>query len=339
MQRTTVRAYNDAEPPETQEAKYPKFRCLMRKRAAPGQPSKRELIAKAAKENREKQNEIIEQRRREKLEKKKAKKIKVLRAETPAAPTPPPRIGNAKGPTIPKLKPRSRALDWGVGDNAGHATTRTPIKPSGLEDVAMNPEQAERDVEELDSLPGSGGHPWHQVDEVPNGLPHEYSHQRPFITRHAPSPADAIKLSDEHKHLINIMARYGASRREIAHELNLTERELLAIAMRDEEVIKEMQVGREYADARVEESLYRRATGYTYDSEKIFHVLGRIIRVPVVEHVPPDVEACKFWLNRRSDKWRAKEGPDVGDDTPVGKVTIVVEDGRKTPRKLEDSDA
>lgn len=47
---------------------------------------------------------------------------------------------------------------------------------------------------------------------------------------------------------------------------------------------------------------FRRATGYTYDSEKVFHT-GK--RMPVVEHVPPDVGAAVKWLqNRRPDQWR-----------------------------------
>jgi hypothetical protein len=68
-----------------------------------------------------------------------------------------------------------------------------------------------------------------------------------------------------------------------------------------------LQRGKEAADDRVERSLYARATGYTFDSEKVFNNEGVITRVPVTEHVPPDVTACIFWLkNRRSSEWRDK---------------------------------
>lgn len=94
-----------------------------------------------------------------------------------------------------------------------------------------------------------------------------------------------------------------------------------------------LKLGKEQADARVEQSLYRRATGYTFDSEKLFAPAGtrKVLRAPIVEHVPPDVTACIFWLkNRKRLEWRDKW--DIGDDgenpaVPV-KVEIVVKDAR-----------
>jgi hypothetical protein len=60
------------------------------------------------------------------------------------------------------------------------------------------------------------------------------------------------------------------------------------------------------ADERVTRSLYQRANGYDYDSEKVFcNAAGEVTRVPVKVHVPPDTVACIFWLkNRRKDLWR-----------------------------------
>jgi hypothetical protein len=64
------------------------------------------------------------------------------------------------------------------------------------------------------------------------------------------------------------------------------------------------------ADDRVERSLYNRAIGYSYDAVKIFCSRdGEIIEAPYVEHVPPDVTACIFWLkNRRPQDWRDVSG-------------------------------
>ena len=52
--------------------------------------------------------------------------------------------------------------------------------------------------------------------------------------------------------------------------------------------------------------LYERANGYSYDAVKIFCSRdGEIIEAPYAEHVPPDVNACIFWLkNRRPQDWR-----------------------------------
>jgi hypothetical protein len=67
-----------------------------------------------------------------------------------------------------------------------------------------------------------------------------------------------------------------------------------------------LKAGKEEADARVERSLYSRAVGYSFDSEKIFcNKDGEVTRVPYVVHVPPDVTAQICWLkNRNPAKWR-----------------------------------
>jgi hypothetical protein len=62
-----------------------------------------------------------------------------------------------------------------------------------------------------------------------------------------------------------------------------------------------LKVGKEEADARIERSLYRRAVGYSFKSEKIFcNKDGEVTRVPIVEHMPPDVTAQIFWLKNRA---------------------------------------
>jgi hypothetical protein len=59
-------------------------------------------------------------------------------------------------------------------------------------------------------------------------------------------------------------------------------------------------------DNRVERSLYNRAVGHTFDSVKVFCSKdGVVTKVPIKEHVPPDVAAQIFWLkNRDPAHWR-----------------------------------
>lgn len=80
------------------------------------------------------------------------------------------------------------------------------------------------------------------------------------------------------------------------------------------EFCEALKVGKAPADDRVERSLYHKAVGYTFDSEKIFNYQGQVVRAKSVEHVPPDTTAAIFWLcNRRKDEWRQKQeisGPD-----------------------------
>lgn len=67
-------------------------------------------------------------------------------------------------------------------------------------------------------------------------------------------------------------------------------------------------VGKDALDARVERSLYQRAVGYTFESEKVFNYQGEVVRAPIREHVPPDPSAALNWLkNRQPDKWRDKQ--------------------------------
>jgi hypothetical protein len=80
------------------------------------------------------------------------------------------------------------------------------------------------------------------------------------------------------------------------------------------EFLRTLKAGKEVADARVERSLYNRAVGYSYDSEKIFMPAGakEPVRVPIVVHVPPDVTAQIFWLkNRDPARWRDAWNIDV----------------------------
>lgn len=83
-----------------------------------------------------------------------------------------------------------------------------------------------------------------------------------------------------------------------------------------EEFCKAVTCGKELCDERVARSLYNRAVGYTFESEKVFQHQGAIIRAPTREHVAPDPGAAMNWLkNRQPDKWRDKQeitGPNGG---------------------------
>ena len=68
-----------------------------------------------------------------------------------------------------------------------------------------------------------------------------------------------------------------------------------------------MEEGRGSADANVARSLYKRATGYTHRSVKVFQYQGVPVVVPYVEIVQPDTDAAKFWLkNRQPENWKEK---------------------------------
>jgi hypothetical protein len=102
------------------------------------------------------------------------------------------------------------------------------------------------------------------------------------------------------------LCNLGATDRELADFFEVSEQTINAWKTQFPEFLETLKLGKESADARVEQSLYRRAVGYSFDSEKIFNdKTNGIVRASCVEHVPPDVTACIFWLkNRKQQDWR-----------------------------------
>lgn len=96
----------------------------------------------------------------------------------------------------------------------------------------------------------------------------------------------------------------------------------------NEEFCNALNVCKDLPNERVVRSLYQRACGYSYDAVKI----SNGVKIPYVEHVPPDTTACIYWLkNRRRDEWRDKYEP--GDGNERHEVIIRVEGG--LPKQLE----
>jgi hypothetical protein len=100
----------------------------------------------------------------------------------------------------------------------------------------------------------------------------------------------------------------GATDFELADFFGVDTRTIYRWKNVHEEFCQAVISGKEKADERVERSLYNRAVGYTFESEKVFQYQGQIIRAETVEHVPPDVGAAFNWLkNRKPDDWRDKQ--------------------------------
>ena len=110
------------------------------------------------------------------------------------------------------------------------------------------------------------------------------------------------------------MALAGRTDDQIAEFLEINRDTLYDWKRKYPEFSDALKSGKEEPDDLVEKSLFARATGYTFDSEKIVVLsLGQGLgseteRVPIKEHCPPDVTAQIFWLkNRRPDRWRDKQ--------------------------------
>jgi hypothetical protein len=101
------------------------------------------------------------------------------------------------------------------------------------------------------------------------------------------------------------ICKLGATNAELADFFEVSIRTIERWCVEHDEFSRAVKEGKEPADDRVERSLFQRAVGYSFDSEKVFQFQGEVIRAPVREHVPPDTTAAIFWLkNRRRDQWR-----------------------------------
>lgn len=108
----------------------------------------------------------------------------------------------------------------------------------------------------------------------------------------------------------------GATDFQAAEALGVTVMTIHRWKVRDPEFAAALRIGKDIADGLVEATLYQKARGYSFRSEKIFHHEGEITRVETIEHVPPSDTALIFWLkNRQRDKWR-----DVQDHKLQGEV-------------------
>ena len=80
---------------------------------------------------------------------------------------------------------------------------------------------------------------------------------------------------------------------------------------------------REWADAEVAESLYKRALGYSHPDSHVSNYQGDITVTPLVRHYPPDTQAASWWLkNRRGDKWQDKQNIDHSGSVGLGVIAV-----------------
>lgn len=82
-----------------------------------------------------------------------------------------------------------------------------------------------------------------------------------------------------------------------------------------------LKAGKEVADARVERSLFSRATGYEHDEVDIRVVKGEIVQTPIRKFYPPDTTAAIFWLkNRKPAEWRDKVEMEHGGTVQFARI-------------------
>jgi transcriptional regulator with XRE-family HTH domain len=113
------------------------------------------------------------------------------------------------------------------------------------------------------------------------------------------------KWRKENLSIIQTMVSMGMTQREIAEALQVRRETIWAWQRKHPELTNALRAGAEIADARVEASIYERAVGYEYRTEKVFQYRGEPVRIETKAHVPADPQLAIFWLkNRQPERWK-----------------------------------
>lgn len=101
------------------------------------------------------------------------------------------------------------------------------------------------------------------------------------------------------------LASFGLTNDQIAEALDVHVSTLYDYKREFPEFDEALKNGKKYADAHVEDSLYRRALGFeTVETvTKFYHGVWQ--STEIAKRYPPEVLACIFWLkNRKPSEWR-----------------------------------
>ena len=129
-------------------------------------------------------------------------------------------------------------------------------------------------------------------------------------------PTDYIP--DVHLAWASSLAMDGLIDKEIADKMGVARSTLKLWEKKYPEFSDALKIGKQSADAKVLQSLFKRATGYSDKEKKIIVEMDsqgnqKPARIETTEkHIIPDVGAICFWLkNRRPDEWRDKKDVEV----------------------------
>ena len=111
---------------------------------------------------------------------------------------------------------------------------------------------------------------------------------------HRPSSYRAENARQAFQHTL-----IGATDKDLAALFDVSEQTINTWKQNHPPFLESLKRGKAKADAKVAESLYKRATGYDHESVKIFCQDGETIEHRFIEHYPPDTTAQIFWLKNR----------------------------------------
>jgi transposase-like protein len=141
-------------------------------------------------------------------------------------------------------------------------------------------------------------------------------------------PYQGVNYEPKYNQIARIMCRGGATDSELAEAFGVNIGTIYRWKARFAAFADAVQDGKDMADDRVEQALYRRAVGYDYRAEEVLSFEGKVTeRAEVIKHEKPDVRAAQWWLkNRRRGKWADRHeitGADGEALIPVNQMSRV----------------
>ena len=132
----------------------------------------------------------------------------------------------------------------------------------------------------------------------------------------------------EHAEIARLACKYGATDEEIASEIGVSEMTINNWKLKHDDFAQALGVGKEYADKRVERSLYNKANGFYVTEEQALKLKDpdgseRIEVVEVKKYIPADTTSIIFWLkNRKRIQWSDRKDISIEANLQVEHKTL-----------------
>lgn len=123
----------------------------------------------------------------------------------------------------------------------------------------------------------------------------------------------------------------GATDKELGDFFEVTEQTINNWKIDFPTFFGSIKSGKIEADARVAQSLFKRAIGYTANETQLAQLGGQFTDEKVIpKEVAPDTTAAIFWLkNRQPDKWRDKQEVNFNGDLDIKPLTWAITDEKE----------
>lgn len=126
------------------------------------------------------------------------------------------------------------------------------------------------------------------------------------------------KYREEYDRMAYKACQLGATDNDLAELFDVCEKTINNWKESYPSFLQSLKTSKADLDARVERSLYERATGYSHPEDKIFNNNGEPMVVSTEKHYPPDTGACVVWLaNRQPDRWKKDPQPAPVQSEPL----------------------